>query len=139
MNENKIIMPTKKEVIAMLDALIKLNLNLYQNIGEVLGVKLIEDRLPKMKGEPQWGYEGFKVFCKEIQRGLDGAIVEIDDYVLENIQRLLDESLVKEEYYIVQNITRRLGEIFINFLNNSLDMIHNNSDTKDVEKTLEKY
>jgi len=65
MNENKIIMPTKKEVSTMLDILIKSNLNLYQNIGEILGTKLIEDKLPKIKGEPQWGYEGFRIFCKE--------------------------------------------------------------------------
>lgn len=65
MSESKIVIPSKDEIIKMLEYLITSNLNTYQNIGEILGTKLVEDKLPKMKGEPQWGYKGFKIFCKE--------------------------------------------------------------------------
>ena len=64
-NNDEIILPTKEEIIAMLEFAIKSDLITYQNIGEILGMKLIDDLLPKMKVGPQWGYEGFRIFCKE--------------------------------------------------------------------------
>ena len=65
MKDNKVVIPTKEEIIVMLEFAIKSDLSTYQNIGEILGTKLVEDKLPKIKGEPQWGYEGFRIFCKE--------------------------------------------------------------------------
>lgn len=65
MKDNKVIIPSREEIIAMLEFAIKSDLITYQNIGEILDMKLIDDLLPKMKVGPQWGYEGFRIFCKE--------------------------------------------------------------------------
>lgn len=65
MKDNKVVIPTKEEIIAMLEFAIKSDLIPYQNIGEILGMKLIDELLPTIKVGPQWGYEGFRIFCKE--------------------------------------------------------------------------
>lgn len=71
MNDNKIVVPTKEEVkklirIAMDDSIIHI-----QTIGELLGMKLVDSLLPIIKGEPEWGFDGLKVFFNE--QGINGT------------------------------------------------------------------
>ena len=62
MSENKVIIPTKEEVIALLTIAKNEKSIRMQTVGEFLGMKLIDSLLPKIEGEPEWGYEGLKEF-----------------------------------------------------------------------------
>lgn len=77
-------------------------------------------------------------FCQDIQRQLEKSQAKINNQMLENICRVLDESLVKEEYYVVQNITYRLGDIFLEFLSNSIKMIDKGNTVEEVKKSYSK-
>lgn len=74
-------------------------------------------------------------FCQDIKKHLEKLQAQIDGQLLENISRVLDESLVKEEYYVVQNITHRLGDIFLEFLSNSIGMIGHGNTSTEIEKS----
>ena len=60
MSENKVIIPTKEEVVTLLhiaknDKIIHMN-----TVNELLGMKWVDSLMPKIKGEPEWGYEGLR-------------------------------------------------------------------------------
>ena len=69
MSDEKIIVPTKEAVQNMLAYEIENKIVGIQTIGELLGMKLVDSLLPKIKGEPAWGYEGFRAFC--VDNGID--------------------------------------------------------------------
>ena len=62
MSDTKIIIPKKEEVIALLTIAKNEKSIRMQTVGELLGMKLIDSILPKIEGEPGWGYEGLKKF-----------------------------------------------------------------------------
>lgn len=69
MSTEKIIVPTKEAVQKLLAYQIEHKTVGIQTIGELLGMKLVDSLLPKIKGEPSWGYEGLRVFC--VDNGID--------------------------------------------------------------------
>lgn len=65
MSDKKIIIPTKEEIIKMLEYSINNGAIHYETMGEILGTKMIDDSLlPDVKIGPEWGYEGLKEFYK---------------------------------------------------------------------------
>ncbi len=69
MSTEKIIVPTKEAVQKLLAYEIEHKIVGIQTIGELLGMKLVDSLLLKIKGEPSWGYEGLRVFC--VDNGID--------------------------------------------------------------------
>ena len=70
MNNEKIAVPSKEEVKTLLVfAMNDKNIHM-ETIGELLGMKLVDTLLPKFKNEPEWGYEGLRLFFNE--RGING-------------------------------------------------------------------
>ena len=69
MSDEKIIVPTKEAVQNMLAYEIENKIVGIQTIGELLGMKLVDSLLPKIKGEPAWGHEGLRAFC--VDNGID--------------------------------------------------------------------
>lgn len=62
MNENEIILPSKEEVILLLN-IAKNDKTLHmQTVNELLGMKWVDSPMPKTKGEPKWEYEGLRKF-----------------------------------------------------------------------------
>ena len=62
MGENKVIIPTREEVLTLLtiaknDKIIHMN-----TVNELLCMKWVDSYMPKIKGEPEWGYEGLREF-----------------------------------------------------------------------------
>ena len=71
MNEDKVIIPTKEEVVTLLhiaknDKIIHTN-----TVNELLSMKWVDSLMPKIKGEPEWGYEGLRKFF--IDYSIDGT------------------------------------------------------------------
>ena len=65
MNENKVLIPTKEEVVTLLH-IAKNEKHIHtKTIGGLIGMKLVDSLRPKIKGEPEWGYEGLKEFFLE--------------------------------------------------------------------------
>ena len=62
MNKNEIIIPTKDEVIKLLTIAKNDEIIHMQTVSELLGMKLLDSYMPKIKGEPKWGYGGLKKF-----------------------------------------------------------------------------
>ena len=54
--------PNKDEVKALLAITLNDKIVPTQTIGDLLGIKWVDSLLPKIKGEPAWGYEGLKTF-----------------------------------------------------------------------------
>ena len=59
---NEIIVHTKKEVKKLLTLMISRDFIKEQTVGELLGLKWVDSLMPKIKGEPEWGYEGLNQF-----------------------------------------------------------------------------
>ena len=62
MSKSTVIIPTKEEVVTLLhiaknDKIIHMN-----TVNELLGMKWVDSLMPKIKGEPEWGYEGLREF-----------------------------------------------------------------------------
>ncbi len=57
-----IVIPTKEEVKKLLNAIIDNQFIHEQTIGDLLGLKWVDSLMPKIKGEPEWGYEGLNQF-----------------------------------------------------------------------------
>ncbi len=62
MNGEEILIPTKEEVENLLRFAMDSKLVQMQTIGELIGMKWLDSLMPKIKGEPDWGYEGLKQF-----------------------------------------------------------------------------
>lgn len=60
--KNEIIIPTKEEVKQLLVLMIDSKFIQEQTVGDLLGLKLVDSLMPKIKGEPEWGYEGLNQF-----------------------------------------------------------------------------
>ncbi len=84
MNNVKIVVPSTEDVkkllvIAMNDKMLRL-----QNIGELLGMKWVDSLLPKCENEPEWGFEGLKIFFEKYEiNGQDtfvDALKKLDKY-----------------------------------------------------------
>lgn len=58
----EIIVPTKTEVKKLLTLMISRDFIKAQTVGELLGLKWVDSLMPKIKGEPEWGYEGLNQF-----------------------------------------------------------------------------
>ena len=71
MSENKVILPTKEEVITLLTIAKNDKINHMQTVSELLGMKWVDSLIPKIKGEPEWGYEGLREFF--VNHSIDGS------------------------------------------------------------------
>lgn len=60
--KNEIIIPAKDEVKQLLVLMIESNFISEQTVGDLLGLKWIDSLMSKIKGEPEWGYEGLNQF-----------------------------------------------------------------------------
>ena len=71
MCKENIIIPTKEEVIVLLN-IAKIDKSIHMHtISELLGMKWVDSLMPKIKGEPEWGYEGLRQFF--IIHSIDGS------------------------------------------------------------------
>lgn len=61
-------------------------------------------------------------FFEQISNDLSGSKNSLDEETIEKIKYILDESVVKEEYFTAQNIVEKIGEIFRDFLSNSIKL-----------------
>ena len=71
MSENKVIIPTKEEVIALLTVAKNDKIIRIQTVSELLGMKWLDSFIPKIKGEPEWGCEGLRKFF--VNHSIDGS------------------------------------------------------------------
>ena len=62
MNGEEILIPTKEEVENLLRFAMDSKLVQIETIGELIGMKWSDSLMPKIKGEPDWDYEGLKQF-----------------------------------------------------------------------------
>ena len=62
MNENNVMIPTKEEVITLLTIAMNDKIIHIKTISELLGMKWVDSLMPKIKDEPEWGYEGLREF-----------------------------------------------------------------------------
>jgi len=81
MSSEKIIMPSKEDVRKLLMFAMNDKVTHMQTIGDILGMKWVDSLLPKIKGEPEWGYDGLKKFFDEA--GMDGS-----DTIMEALEKL---------------------------------------------------
>ena len=66
MAEEKIVIPTKAQVEALLQAAIKTqHIDHMKTMGDLLGMKWVDSLLPKLPIEPEWDYYGLRQFCDE--------------------------------------------------------------------------
>ena len=71
MSENKVIIPTKEEVITLLTVAKNDKIIRMQTVSEFLGTKWVDSFMPKIKGEPEWFYDGLREFF--ITHSIDGS------------------------------------------------------------------
>lgn len=62
MNKHNIIVPSKEEVQKLLQININSKLIKIDTVGELLGMKFVDSLLPKTQIEPEWGFDGLKLF-----------------------------------------------------------------------------
>jgi len=77
-------------------------------------------------------------FCDEIRYKLTNKENSIKQDVFRDIRYILDECIVKEEYYVVQNISIRTGDIFRDFLKNSIGIAENIAEEKEITDAFER-
>ncbi len=77
-------------------------------------------------------------FCDEISQKLEKKEIGVKKGVLKDLRYVLDECIVKEEYYIAQNISKKSGEIFREFLKNSIGILDNGEERNEVEDAFER-
>ena len=65
MNKKEVIMPTKEEVIKLLEVAKNDDIIPIHSIGELIGMKWVDGLLPKIEGAPAWGYDGLVKFFKD--------------------------------------------------------------------------
>lgn len=65
MSDKKTIVPSKEDVKKLLTFAMNDQITHMKTVGELLGMKLIDSLMPKIKGEPEWGYDGLKKFFDE--------------------------------------------------------------------------
>ncbi len=79
MKDEKIIIPLKEEVKTLLGVAKN---NRLSQIGDVLGMKLLDLQLPKFDGEPNWNFNGLRKFFEEFgiatSDTIDEAIVKLN-------------------------------------------------------------
>lgn len=64
-------------------------------------------------------------FCEEISNKLNNEENSVKKGIFKDLRFVLDECVVKEEYYIAQNIAIKLGDVFREFLRNSIKLVEN--------------
>ena len=62
MSDKTIATPSEAEVKKLLEIAMNDRIIHMETVGELLGMKWVDSLLPKIKGEPEWGYEGLKKF-----------------------------------------------------------------------------
>lgn len=72
-------------------------------------------------------------FCNEISLKLANNENSVKKGIFKDIKYVLDECIVKEEYFVIQNISIRTGEIFRDFLRNSIGLIEEGTDKREIE------
>lgn len=81
MSVEKMILPSKGEVIKLLAIAMNDQTIHMQTIGELLGMKWADSLLPKIKGEPEWG-------CDELKKFFDEAGINGSDTFVEALEKL---------------------------------------------------
>lgn len=77
-------------------------------------------------------------FCEDISKKLENKENSVKKGALMNLQFVLDECVVKEEYHVVQNISKKLGEVFRDFLKNSMHLLDEGEDKDAIEDSFER-
>lgn len=62
MSDKTIAIPSEAEVKKLLEIAMNDKIIHMESVGELLGMKWVDSLLPKIKDEPEWGYEGLKKF-----------------------------------------------------------------------------
>lgn len=65
MSKEKFIVPSTEEIKKLLSVATNDAAMADKTIGALLGMKLVDSFLPKVKGEPDWDYKGLKQFFHE--------------------------------------------------------------------------
>lgn len=71
MSDKTIAIPSEAEVKKLLEIAMNDKIIHMESVGELLGMKWVDSLLPKIKGEPEWGYEGLKKFFN--YHGIEGS------------------------------------------------------------------
>lgn len=71
MIDKSVAIPSKVEVEKLLEIAMNDKIINMETIGELLGMKWVDSLMPKIKGEPEWGYEGLKIFF--IEHSIEGS------------------------------------------------------------------
>ena len=71
MSDKIIAIPSEAEVKKLLEIAMNDKIIHMESVGELLGMKWVDSLLPKIKGEPEWGYEGLTKFF--IDHGIEGS------------------------------------------------------------------
>lgn len=67
-------------------------------------------------------------YCKDISEKLNDGENSVKKDVFKDLRYVLGECVVKEEYYVAQNVSLKSGEIFRDFLANSIKLRDNGED-----------
>ena len=62
MNKKETILPTKDEVVKLLNIAKNDDMLQLQTVGDLLGIKYTDSLMPKIKEAPEWGVEGLSEF-----------------------------------------------------------------------------
>lgn len=86
MNEKEEFLPTKDEVVRLLDFAKNDRFNSFKTIDELVGMKLIDNRFfIKIKNEPEWNYKGLmKFFCNhsiDLQSTIEDALDKLNEEI----------------------------------------------------------
>ena len=71
MSDKTIAIPSEAEVKKLLEIAMNDKIIHMESVGELLGMKWVDSLMPKIKGEPEWGYEGLKIFF--IEHSIEGS------------------------------------------------------------------
>lgn len=77
-------------------------------------------------------------YCKQIRDKLNKNQNSVEAGVFTELKFVLDECIVKEEYYIAQNISKQLGNIFRDFLKNSIILLDNGEKIESINDSFER-
>lgn len=65
MSNEKTIVPSKEDVKKLLAIAMNDQFTHMKTVGELIGMKWVDSLMPKIKGGPEWGYDGLKNFFDE--------------------------------------------------------------------------
>ncbi len=77
-------------------------------------------------------------FCDGLSNKLKNKENSVKKDIFNDLRYIIDECIVKEEYFVVQNISEKTGTVFRDFLKNSIILVENADDKKEIEDAYER-